>query len=190
MEELGATRDDAVGEAFDKVAKLLGLGYPGGPVIERLSRGADEQAVVFPRAQMKDGSIDFSFSGLKTAVRRVVQREELEHPTATGGEISPRVRDVAASFQKAVVDVLVRRTVAICRKEAVKTVLVTGGVACNGRLREAFEAAAADEGLELYIPSPKYTTDNAAMIAAAGFLHFEAGNFAGLDLNADAALRL
>jgi N6-L-threonylcarbamoyladenine synthase len=139
---------------------------------------------------MKDGSADFSFSGLKTAVRRLVQREGLEHPEASGGEVSERVRDVAASFQKAVVEVLVRRTVAICRQEAVKTVLVTGGVACNGRLRAAFEEAAAAEGLALYIPSPKYTTDNAAMIAAAGFLHFEAGRFAGPELNADAALRL
>jgi N6-L-threonylcarbamoyladenine synthase len=187
---IARTRDDAAGEAFDKVAKLLGLGYPGGPVIERISRGANERAVRFPLARMKDGSPDFSFSGLKTAVRRVVQREELEHPTASGGEVSERVRDVAASFQKAVVEVLVRRTVEICSKEAVKTVLVTGGVACNGRLRQAFEEAAAAEGLELYIPSPKYTTDNAAMIAAAGFLHYEAGRFAGPELNADAALRL
>jgi len=120
----------------------------------------------------------------------VAQRESLEHPTASGGEVSPRARDVAASFQKAVVDVLVRRTVRVCQKEAVKRVLVTGGVACNGRLRAAFEEVAGREGLEVFIPSPQYTTDNAAMIAAAGFLHYEAGRFAGLDLNAEASLRL
>jgi N6-L-threonylcarbamoyladenine synthase len=187
---LARTRDDAAGEAFDKVAKLLGLGYPGGPIIEKISEGANEKAHRFPHAQMKDGSLDFSFSGLKTAVRRVAQRESLVHPSASGGEVSEQVRDVAASFQRAVVEVLVRRTVKICEREAVRTVLVTGGVACNGRLREAFARAADRERLTVHIPSPQYTTDNAAMIAAAGFLHFEAGRFAGLDLNADAALRL
>ena len=100
------------------------------------------------------------------------------------------MRDLVASFQKAVVDVLVRRTLAICRREAVRTVLVAGGVACNGRLRRAFEKAARRDGLALYLPSPQYTTDNAAMIAAAGFLHLEAGRHAGLDLNADPNLRL
>jgi N6-L-threonylcarbamoyladenine synthase len=187
---LARTRDDAAGEAFDKVAKLLGLGYPGGPVIERISEGANEKAYHFPHAQMKDGSLDFSFSGLKTAVRRVAQRESLVHSSASGGEVSEQMRDVAASFQRAVVEVLVRRTVKICEREAVRTVLVTGGVACNGRLREAFAQAAEREQLTVHIPSPQYTTDNAAMIAAAGFLHFEAGRFAGLDLNADASLRL
>jgi N6-L-threonylcarbamoyladenine synthase len=187
---LARTRDDAAGEAFDKVAKLLGLGYPGGPIIESLAEGADERAFRFPLAQMKDRSLDFSFSGLKTAVRRTVQREGLDHPTASGGEASPRVRDLAASFQRAVVDVLVRRTVQVCQKEAVHTVLVTGGVACNGRLRRAFEEAAKREGLAVYVPSPQYTTDNAAMIAAAGFLHLESGRLAAPDLTADASLRL
>jgi N6-L-threonylcarbamoyladenine synthase len=187
---LARTRDDAAGEAFDKVAKLLGLGYPGGPIIESLAEGANERAYRFPQAQMKDRSLDFSFSGLKTAVRRTVQREGLDHPTASGGEDSPRVRDLVASFQRAVVDVLVRRTVQVCQKEAVRTVLVTGGVACNGRLRRAFEAAAERESLSVYVPSPQYTTDNAAMIAAAGFLHLESGRHAAADLNADANLRL
>jgi N6-L-threonylcarbamoyladenine synthase len=187
---LARTRDDAAGEAFDKVAKLLGLGYPGGPVIERLARGADERAYDFPKARMKDGSMDFSFSGLKTAVRRRALEEDLVHPSAGGEEIPPKVRDMVASFQRAVVDVLVKRAVEVCLRESVHTVLVTGGVACNGRLRGAFEAAADREGLSVYIPSPEYTTDNAAMIAAAGFVHIDAGRHAGLDIRADAALRL
>jgi len=184
------TRDDAAGEAFDKVAKLLGLGYPGGPVIERLSRGADEKAHIFPQAQMKDWSLDFSFSGLKTAVRRMAQREGLAHPTAEGGTVNQPVRDLAASFQRAVVRVLVRQTMAVCDREQIRTVLVTGGVACNGRLRDEFARAAESRGLSLYLPSPQYTTDNAAMIAAAGFLHFEAGRTASHDLIPSATLPL
>jgi N6-L-threonylcarbamoyladenine synthase len=187
---LAKTRDDAAGEAFDKVAKLLGLGYPGGPVIERLSRGADERAIHFPRAQMKDQSLDFSFSGLKTAVRRLAQKEGLAHDAAIGGEVSDRVREVVASLQYGVVRALVDRTLAVCEREDVRSLLITGGVACNGRLRSAFQQAAAKAGLEVYIPAPKYTTDNAAMIAAAGFLHFDRGQFADIDLNATASLKL
>jgi len=187
---LARTRDDAAGEAFDKVAKLLGLGYPGGPVIERLAEGADELAEVFPRAQMKDGSIDFSFSGLKTAVRLQVQREGLQRAGVDDAPVGERVRNLVASFQKAVVDVLVKRTLQACRRESVQTVLVTGGVACNGRLRRGFEKAARREGLRLFVPSPIYTTDNAAMIAAAGFLHLERGDLAPWTVNADASLRL
>jgi N6-L-threonylcarbamoyladenine synthase len=187
---LARTRDDAAGEAFDKVAKLLGLGYPGGPVIERLARGADERAFTFPHAQMKDGSLDFSFSGIKSAVRRTVLAEDLAHPRPDGAEPSPRARDLVASFQRTVVRILVSRTVRICRREAVRTVLVTGGVACNTRLREEFRGRAAEEGLAVYFPSPEYTTDNAAMIAAAGFLHLERGRLAGPDLNAVPGLRL
>ncbi len=187
---LARTRDDAAGEAFDKVAKLLGLGYPGGPVIDRLAAGANERAVDFPKAVMKDASLDFSFSGLKTAVRRHAQRRGLDHPAAVGGEVSPEVRDLVASFQKSVVDVLVGRTLKAASRERVRTVLVTGGVACNTRLRRAFAEAAAQHGLDLRLPSPKYTTDNAAMIAAAGFLHLERGLRAGLDLNAVPGLKL
>jgi N6-L-threonylcarbamoyladenine synthase len=187
---LARTRDDAAGEAFDKVAKLLGLGYPGGPVIDRLAEGADDRAYAFPKARMKDRSLDFSFSGLKTAVRRKAQSEDLAHPQASGGEVSAEVRNMAASFQKAVVDVLVKRTVTICRREAVRNVVVTGGVAANSRLRRDFETAARKEGLSLYIPSLHYTTDNAAMIAAAGFLHLEAGRHAPFALNATASLKL
>jgi N6-L-threonylcarbamoyladenine synthase len=187
---LARTRDDAAGEAFDKVAKLLGLGYPGGPVIDRLARDADETAITFPQAQMKDQSLDFSFSGLKTAVRRRAQRDGLDHPTPSGGEPSPAVRDLVASFQRAVVTVLLRRTLRVCEREAVRSVLLTGGVAANSRLRRAFEEAAAERSLALYVPSLRYTTDNAAMIAAAGFLHLERGERADLDLNADANLKL
>jgi N6-L-threonylcarbamoyladenine synthase len=188
---LARTRDDAAGEAFDKVGKLLGLGYPGGPVIDRLAREADETAFELPRAQMKDRSLDFSFSGIKTAVRTVAVAEGLVPARAAASEEpSRRVRDLVASFQKAVVDVLVSRTLAACRAEDVRTVIVTGGVACNSRLRRAFAEAAARRGLDLCLPSPRYTTDNASMIAAAGFLQFERGRRAPLDLAADANLRL
>jgi N6-L-threonylcarbamoyladenine synthase len=187
---LARTRDDAAGEAFDKVAKLLGLGYPGGPIIDRLAEGADENAVQFPRAVMKDQSLDFSFSGLKSAVRRRVQAEGLAHDRSVGGEVSARVRDLVASFQRAVVAALVDTTLRVCRRERVGTVLVAGGVACNSRLRRAFADAAAEHDLAVHIPSPFYTTDNAAMIAAAAFLHLERGDLAGLDLNADPALPL
>ncbi len=188
---IARTRDDAAGEAFDKVAKLLGLGYPGGPVIERLSRGADERAYEFPQAQMKDHSIDFSFSGLKTAVRRAASKDGLVGIAGPADREVPRpIRDLVASFQRAVVRVLVKRTIEACRRERIRTLLVTGGVACNGRLRDAFREAARDAGLDLHLPSPRYTTDNAAMIAAAGFLHLERGRFAGSELSADPGLRL
>jgi N6-L-threonylcarbamoyladenine synthase len=188
---IARTRDDAAGEAFDKVAKLLGLGYPGGPVIERLARGADERAYEFPQAQMKDHSIDFSFSGLKTAVRRTALRDGLVGlPGAEEGDTEPRVKDLVASFQRAVVRVLVRRTIAACRRERIGTLLVTGGVACNERLRGAFREAAAEEGLALVLPKPRFTTDNAAMIAAAGFLHLERRRFAGPEISAEPGLRL
>jgi len=187
---LARTRDDAAGEAFDKVAKLLGLGYPGGPVIDRLAVDADERAFVFPQAQMKDRSLDFSFSGLKTAVRRVAIAEGLAYPKPTGGDPSERVRDLVASFQRAVVRSLVKHTLRAARREAVKTLLVTGGVACNARLRREFRAAAEEHDLALYIPSPRYTTDNAAMIAAAGFLHLERGDVAPFDVNAVTTLKL
>jgi N6-L-threonylcarbamoyladenine synthase len=187
---LARTRDDAAGEAFDKVAKLLGLGYPGGPVIEQLSCGADERAYDFPQSQMKDRSLDFSFSGLKTAVRRKADELGVSGSVGVAERASREVRDLVAAFQWAVVRVLVRRTVRACRREAVKTVLVTGGVACNGRLRQEFETAARDEGFRVYFPSSQYTTDNAAMIAAAGFLHYERGAFAPATLNASTTLKL
>jgi N6-L-threonylcarbamoyladenine synthase len=182
---LAKTRDDAAGEAFDKVAKLLGLGYPGGPVIDRLAVGADETAVPFTIAWMKDRSLDFSFSGLKTAVRRFAKNREMDHHKATGGTVSEEVRNLVASFQKAAVDALISRTVKAMKREQVGTVLLAGGVACNTRLRRGFEETGKKHGYKVFMPSPQYTTDNAAMIAAAGFLHFENGRFATPDLNAD-----
>ncbi len=187
---IARTRDDAAGEAFDKVAKLLGLGYPGGPAIERIAQDADDRAYDFPQAQMKDHSIDFSFSGLKSAVRRAALRDGLVAPPGESAEVPGATRDLAASFQRAVVGVLVERSLAACRREGIRTLLVTGGVACNERLRREFREAAAAAGIELYLPSPRYTTDNAAMIAAAGFLHFERGQFAPPDVTACAELRL
>lgn len=187
---LARTRDDAAGEAFDKVAKLLGLGYPGGPVIDRIAAGADERAHDFPKAQMKDRSLDFSFSGIKTAVRRAAQLAGLERFDGGGDESSQPIRDMVASFQKAVVDVLVSRTLRACRAQSVRNVLVTGGVACNSRLRRAFAEAAEREDLAVYFPSPRYTTDNAAMIAAAGFLHLERQRYAPLTTPARATLPL
>ena len=184
------TRDDAAGEGFDKVAKLLGLGYPGGPVIDRLSQDADEHAYDFPRARMKDRSLDFSFSGIKTAVRRRAQEEGLEGAAADDADPPRKVRDMVASFQLAVVEVLVDRTVQACRQESVKNVLVSGGVACNSRLRRAFAETAKRRGLQVFFPSPPYTTDNAAMIAAAGFLHLERDRLASFDLGANANLKL
>jgi len=167
----------------------MGLEYPGGPAIDRLSEGADETAYRFKKAVMKDGSLDFSFSGLKSAVRRVALAEGLAHPDSTGGEVSAAARDLVASFQKAAVDALVSTTLTAARQEGVRTLLVTGGVACNRRLRRAFRETAAEHDLDFYVPSPQYTTDNAAMIAAAGFLHLERGDHADLRLNADPNLR-
>jgi tRNA N6-adenosine threonylcarbamoyltransferase len=183
--QLARTRDDAAGEAFDKVAKFLGLSYPGGPVIDRIAEGADENAIAFPRAVMKNQSLDFSFSGLKTAVRIRATDDGLAHGSAQAAEASSRVRDLVASFQRTVVETLLDTTLKACRREGVTTVLLAGGVACNRRLRRAFDDAAALHGLGVFMPSPRYTTDNAAMIGAAAFLHYERGDFASLDVNAD-----
>jgi N6-L-threonylcarbamoyladenine synthase len=202
------TRDDAAGEAFDKAARLLGLGYPGGPIIDRLAEDGDPASVPFPRARMSDGSLDFSFSGLKTAVLRqaraaglAVERgapapaydphgpdkgpqEEAPH------EPSQAVKDFAASFQSAVVDVLVERTMLAVDEKGARAVIVSGGVACNSLLRSAMRAACEARGLALAIPAPRYCTDNAAMIAAAGRLHLERGERATLDLTVQPGWKL
>ncbi len=183
--QLARTRDDAAGEAFDKVAKFLGLPYPGGPVIDRISEGANELAIAFPRAVLKNQSLDFSFSGLKTAVRVRATEDGLAHGRAADAEVSTAVRDMVASFQRTVVLTLVDTTLRACRRESVTTVLLAGGVACNRKLRRAFHDAADAHGLAVFMPSPRYTTDNAAMIGAAAFLHYERGDFAPLDINAD-----
>ncbi|HEX5708430.1 MAG TPA: tRNA (adenosine(37)-N6)-threonylcarbamoyltransferase complex transferase subunit TsaD [Pyrinomonadaceae bacterium] len=186
---LARTRDDAAGEAFDKVAKMLGLGYPGGPIIERLAREGDPRAVRFSVPRMGDGRPDFSFSGLKTAVSKHVRETGLR-AVAVGEEPSQAVKDLAASFQRVVVRSLVGTTERLAEEQRPRTLIVAGGVACNGHLRE--EAARAGErlGVPVYFPSRHLSTDNAAMIAAAGTVKLEAGERAGLDLNADVSLRL
>src|SRR6266480_4766791 len=164
---VGRTRDDAAGEAFDKVAKLLGLGYPGGPIIERLAREGNPNAVKFALPRMGDNRPDFSFSGLKTAVTRHVRESGLQ-PMQNGEEPSQGTKDLAASFQSTVVRSLVRTMECVAREYHPKTLIVAGGVACNGALREAARAAAEALGIPVYFPSPHLSTDNAAMIAAAG----------------------
>jgi N6-L-threonylcarbamoyladenine synthase len=178
---LGRTRDDAVGEAFDKAAKLLGLGYPGGPVIDRLAREGNRAAVRFPRAHLKRGRFDFSFSGFKTSLR-----EHLAvHPADAG-----RLPDVAASLQEALVDMLVGTTLEALDATGAERLVVSGGVSANRRLRERMTEAAAGLGVEVVLPPPALCTDNAAMIALAGAPRLANGADDGLDLNADADLAL
>jgi N6-L-threonylcarbamoyladenine synthase len=179
---VGQTRDDAAGEAFDKVAKLLGLGFPGGPAIQRAAEQGDPRAVAFPLAQMTDGARDFSFSGIKTFASLHVKRH--------GPLLAARVADVAASFQAAVVKMLVRKTIRAALHLGVKRVVLTGGVAANGPLRRALRAEAEEHGIALHIPPPRLCTDNAAMITAAGTARLAAGERAGLDMNARPDLAL
>ena len=186
---VGRTRDDAAGEAFDKVAKMLGLGYPGGPIIERLAREGNPNAVKFALPRMGDHRPDFSFSGLKTAVTKHVRESGLQ-PMQNGGEPSQAIKDLAASFQSTVIRSLVTTMARVAREYFPKTLIVAGGVACNGALREAAGASAAELGIPVYFPSPHLSTDNAAMIAAAGTVKLQAGERAGWDLNADVMLRL
>jgi N6-L-threonylcarbamoyladenine synthase len=186
---LARTRDDAAGEAFDKVAKLLGLGYPGGPIIERLAREGNPKAVPFAIPRMGDGLPDFSFSGLKTAVTKHVRETGLR-PMENGDEPSQEIKDLAASFQHVVVQSLVRTMERLAEEHYPKTLIVAGGVACNGKLREVSGQAAKRLGIPVYFPSPHLSTDNAAMIAAAGTVKLLAGERADLDLNADVTLRL
>jgi N6-L-threonylcarbamoyladenine synthase len=179
---VGQTRDDAAGEAFDKVAKLLGLGYPGGPVVERTARDGDPKAIAFPLAQFQDGAADFSFSGLKTAVSLYVRQHA---PLTPAG-----VADVCASFQATAVKMLVRKTIRAARRLAIRRILLTGGVAANRALREALEVECAERGYAWTAPPPRLCTDNAAMIAAAGTARLAAGERADLTLNAHATLPL
>ena len=179
---VGQTRDDAAGEAFDKVAKLLGLSYPGGPAIERAAAGGDPRAISFPTANMSDGTPDFSFSGIKTAVSLHVRR---------AGKLSAtEIADVAASFQATVVKTLVRKSLRAGQRLGIRRLVLTGGVAANTALREALQAEYGERGWELFIPSRVLCTDNAAMIAAAGHDRLEAGERAPLTMNADPGLAL
>jgi N6-L-threonylcarbamoyladenine synthase len=175
-ELLGTTLDDAAGEAFDKVAKFLGLEFPGGPVIDKLARQGDRCAFRFPRPMLRSRNFDFSFSGLKTAVINMFKER------VAGGEKMP-LADIAASFQEAVVDVLVAKTLRAAEERGVSTVSVTGGVSANSRLREVFREVAAGKGLDVYFPELSFCTDNAAMTAAAGYAKIKAGEVSGLRLN-------
>jgi N6-L-threonylcarbamoyladenine synthase len=181
---LARTRDDAAGEAFDKVAKLLSLGYPGGPIIDHLSKEGDPDHIEFPKARMSDGSLDFSFSGLKTSVLRYVQAHQI---TPQDRESIP---SIVASFQKTVVKTLAEKTFSSAHRERVKSIIVSGGVACNSYLRETFMDQGRKNGFQVYLPSPDLSTDNAAMVAAAAFLKYGRKEFADLTLNADPGLRL
>ncbi len=189
---LGRTRDDAAGEAFDKVAKFLGLGYPGGPVIEERARKGDPDAIRFPRPMPQGESYDFSFSGLKTAVVNYVKGIGYRVQGQKSSSLDPSVvADICAGFQEAVVDTLVRVTVKAAKASAApRRIVLVGGVACNGRLRSKLTQRAAEEGIEAYYPAPSLCTDNAAMIAAAGYPRLVRGLRAPLSFNANADLAL
>jgi N6-L-threonylcarbamoyladenine synthase len=180
--QLGATRDDAAGEAYDKVAKLLGLGYPGGPIVDRMAQGGDDEAVKLPRA-MRGATLDFSFSGLKTAVATWV-REHGKPDTEQG------LQDLCASFQASVVDTLVGKTVRAAQREGVKDVVLCGGVAANRSLRAKARAACDAAGLTLHVPPMASCTDNAAMIAYAGALALERGVRHDLEMSVSPSLRV
>lgn len=180
--ELGRTRDDAAGEAYDKVSKLLGLGYPGGPIIDQLAGKGNPKAIDFPRAYLSD-SLDFSFSGLKTAVLNFVKQQGVAN-------IEQRKHDIAASFQAAVVDVLVRKTEWAIKKMCIGRVTLSGGVAANSELRKRMKEMGKEREAEISMPAVSLCTDNAAMIAAAGYYHLKKGDVAGLDLNPQAYLPL
>lgn len=173
---LGRTRDDAAGEAFDKVAKLLELPYPGGPEVSREASGGDSRAVKFPRAWLEQDSLDFSFSGLKTAVLNQVNQQKQK-------KNGVRVKDICASFQEAVAEVLVEKTIRAAQKHSVDTVVIGGGVSSNIRLRELFANRCKREDLIFFAPQPKFCTDNAAMIALAGYHVFT--RWGGISLDQD-----
>ena len=180
---LGRTRDDAAGEAFDKVARAIGLGYPGGPKIDKVAKEGNPEAIAFPRAKVNDGIYDFIFSGLKSAVLNYLNGCQMK-----GGEIV--VPDVAASFQKAVVDVLVQNAMAAVEEHNARKFAIAGGVASNSALREAMKEACEKRNIEFYYPSPVYCTDNAAMIGVAGYYEYIKGVRHGWDLNAYPGLKL
>jgi N6-L-threonylcarbamoyladenine synthase len=190
-ELIGKTRDDAAGEAYDKVAKHLGLGYPGGPILDRLARVGNPSAIHFPIAKISDGAPDFSFSGLKTAVLRVMKKERMATVTEDEDPMERSdVLDLAAGFQEAVVETLIQKTEQVARRHRVEAVLVSGGVAANSYLRERFDLLGKHMGVRVVFPSVALSTDNAAMVAAAGYLKYSRKEFADLDLNADVELRL
>ena len=182
-EIIGRTRDDAAGEAFDKVARAIGLGYPGGPKIDRISREGNPQAIYFPRAKVGNSEYDFSFSGLKSAVLNYLNSCKMK-----GEEI--KTADVAASFQSAVIDVLVEHSMEALKNYSCRTFAIAGGVASNSSLRNAFEKVCRREGIDFFHPSPVYCTDNAAMIGTAAYYEYCKGVRHGFDLNAIPNLKL
>ena len=182
-EIIGRTRDDAAGEAFDKVARAIGLGYPGGPKIDKLSKEGNPEAIRFPRAKVEESIYDFSFSGLKSAVLNYLNSCEMK-----GEEVNRA--DVAASFQKAVIDVLVEHALDAVEQYGFDKFAIAGGVASNSSLRSAFETECEKRGLAFYHPSPIFCTDNAAMIGVAGYYEYLKGTRSGLDLNAVPNLKL
>ncbi|WP_139905558.1 tRNA (adenosine(37)-N6)-threonylcarbamoyltransferase complex transferase subunit TsaD [Clostridium thermarum] len=183
FEVIGKTRDDAAGEAYDKVARALGLGYPGGPVIDKLAKEGNENAIKFPRSNFHEETLDFSFSGLKSAVLNYLNKMEM-----TGQEINKA--DVAASFQKAVVDVLTDNVIKTCRMRKVDKIAIAGGVASNSALRNSLAAAGAQYGIEVLFPAPILCTDNAAMIGSAAYFEYLRGVRSSLNLNAMPNLKL
>lgn len=182
-EILGRTRDDAAGEAFDKVARAIGLGYPGGPKIDRLSREGNPDAIFFPRAHIEDAPCDFSFSGVKSAVLNYINGCQMKGETYSQA-------DVAASFQKAVTDVLTEHSMQAVRETGLKKFAIAGGVASNSSLRASLEEACRKEGVRFYYPSPIFCTDNAAMIGVAAYYEYINGTRHGWDLNAIPNLKL
>ncbi|ACL75192.1 tRNA (adenosine(37)-N6)-threonylcarbamoyltransferase complex transferase subunit TsaD [Ruminiclostridium cellulolyticum] len=183
FEILGQTRDDAAGEAFDKISRAIGLGYPGGPLIDKNALTGNSKAIQFPRVTFDDGSLDFSFSGLKTAVLNYLNRME-----QTGEKIN--IPDVAASFQQAVVDVLVRNTIAAANMKNIDKIALAGGVAANTQLRNDMKVTAEKQGIKVMYPGLTLCTDNAAMISCAAYYEYKSGKRAGMDLNAVPGLKL
>ena len=179
----GRTRDDAAGEAFDKVARAVGLGYPGGPKLEKMAKEGTPHAYHFPTAKMEDAPYDFSFSGVKSAVLNEMNRKKM-----LGEEM--RVADLCASFQENVTEVLSEKAIALCKELHINRLSIAGGVAANGKLREKMEEKAKQEGIEFFCPKLILCTDNAAMIAAAAYHEWKKGNFAGHDVNAYPSLSL
>lgn len=182
-EIIGRTRDDAAGEAFDKVARAIGLGYPGGPKIDNMAKQGNKKAIEFPRAHIADNEYDFSFSGLKSAVLNYINYNKMK-------DIEINIPDVAASFQEAVVDVLVSKVILATKKYGMNKIALAGGVASNSALREAMDLACKENNIELFYPSPIFCTDNAAMIGAAAYYEYKKGTRHGLDLNAVPNLKI
>lgn len=180
---LGKTRDDAAGEAFDKVARAIGLGYPGGPKIDKLSKEGNKNAIVFPRSYLEEGSYDFSFSGIKSAVLNYINQCKMKDEVINQA-------DIAASFQTSVVEVLVNKTIKAAKALGLKKIALAGGVASNSTLREEMSKACSNEDMTLQFPSLVYCTDNAAMIGAAGYYEYLKGVRHGMDLNAVPNLKL